>query len=70
MSKEDIVTKEQVKRLRKKLKDGNLQPIPHLPARTIQDYNELERYLGKLAEISGVNRILIIGGSGNKKGNA
>ena len=53
----------------KKLKDGNLQPIPHLPARTIQDYNELERYLGKLAEISGVNRILIIGGSGNKKGN-
>ena len=53
----------------KKIKDENFCPIPHLPARTIRDFNELEMYLGNLSEISGVDRILIIGGSGKQKGN-
>lgn len=53
----------------KKIKEEGLIPIPHLPARTIENYKSLEKYMGNLAEEYGVKNILIIGGSGNQKGN-
>ena len=52
----------------KKIKQNGFEPIPHLPARTIENYSELEKYLGRLSEVSGVKKILIIGGSTNQKG--
>ena len=56
-------------RTAKKIKDEGFNPIPHLPARTIKNFNELESYIGNLSEIAGVNKILIIGGTGAQKGN-
>jgi methylenetetrahydrofolate reductase (NADPH) len=53
----------------KKLKDEGYEVIPHLPARTIINENELEKYLGDLANESGCTKILIIGGGGNQAGN-
>ncbi len=53
----------------KKIKEEGLIPIPHLPARTIENYKSLEKYMGNLAEEYGIKNILIIGGSGNQKGN-
>ena len=53
----------------KKIKEEGLIPIPHLPARTIENYRSLEKYMGNLAEEYGIKNILIIGGSGNQKGN-
>ena len=53
----------------KKLKDEGYEVIPHLPARTIINKNELEKYLGDLANDSGCTKILIIGGGGNQAGN-
>ena len=53
----------------KKIKDEGFEPIPHLPARTIKNFSEVEKYLGMLSEISGVKKILIIGGSGYQNGN-
>ena len=38
----------------KKIKDEGFEPIPHLPARTIKNFSEVEKYLGMLSEISGV----------------
>jgi len=52
----------------KKIKQNGFEPIPHLPARTMKNYSELEKYLGKLSEESGVKKILIIGGNSNQKG--
>ena len=51
------------------IKDEGLEPIPHLPARSLENINEVEKYLGKLSENAGVTKILIIGGSGIQKGN-
>ena len=45
----------------KKLKDEGYEVIPHLPARTIINENELEKYIGDLANESGCTKILIIG---------
>ncbi len=53
----------------KKLKDEGYEVIPHLPARTIVNENELEKYIGELANESGCSKILIIGGGGNQAGN-
>ena len=53
----------------KKLKEEGYEVIPHLPARTIVNVNELEKYLGDLANVSGCTKILIIGGGGNQAGN-
>ena len=53
----------------KKIKDEGFNPIPHLPARAIKNFNELENYIGNLSEIAGVDKILIIGGTGSQKGN-
>jgi len=53
----------------KKLKDEGYEVIPHLPARTIINENELEKYVGDLANESGCTKILIIGGGGNQAGN-
>ena len=53
----------------KKLREEGYEVIPHLPARTIVDVNELEKYLGDLANVSGCTKILIIGGGGNQAGN-
>jgi len=53
----------------KKLKDEGFEVIPHLPARTILNENELEKYVGELANGSGCSKILIIGGGGNQAGN-
>jgi len=53
----------------KKLTDEGFDVVPHLPARTIKDNAELERFIGNLSEIAGCNKILIIGGGGNQNGN-
>ena len=52
----------------KKLTDEGFDVIPHLPARTIKDYSALEKYIGNLSEKAGCNKILVIGGGGNQKG--
>jgi methylenetetrahydrofolate reductase (NADPH) len=52
----------------KKLVEEGYNVIPHLPARTIKDNSELEQYIGSLAEISGCNKVLVIGGGGNQVG--
>lgn len=51
------------------IKDEGLEPIPHLPARTLENFNEVEKYLGTLSENAGVKKVLIIGGGGVQKGN-
>ena len=53
----------------KKINQEGLNAIPHLPARTIKDYNMLEKYLGSLAENAGCKKILVIGGGNKKIGN-
>ena len=52
----------------KKLKLEGYEVIPHLPARTIINKNDLEKYIGDLANESGCSKILIIGGGGNQAG--
>ena len=53
----------------KKLKEEGYEVIPHLPARTIINKTELEKFVGALANESGCTKILIIGGGGNQAGN-
>ena len=53
----------------KKITQEGLNAIPHLPARTIKDYNMLEKYLGSLSENAGCKKILVIGGGNKKIGN-
>ena len=53
----------------KKLTIEGFNVIPHLPARTIKDNAELESYIGGLSEDAGCNKILVIGGGSNQKGN-
>ena len=53
----------------KKLKAEGYEVIPHLPARSILNENELEKYVGELANVSGCSKILIIGGGGSQAGN-
>ena len=43
------------------------KPVPHVPARSISNKEELDSYLSQLSDI-GVKKILAIGGSGNKTG--
>tara|TARA_Y100000590_G_C15746845_1_gene1022433 strand:- start:2142 stop:3041 length:900 start_codon:yes stop_codon:yes gene_type:complete len=52
----------------KKLINEGYDVIPHLPARTIINKSELEKYIASLSEKSGCNKILVIGGGGNQKG--
>ena len=52
----------------KKLKLEGYDVIPHLPARTVLNNKDLERYIGDLALDSGCSKILIIGGGGNQAG--
>jgi len=52
----------------KKLNEEGYNAIPHLPSRTIMNNFELEKYIGSLSEIAGCNKILIIGGGSNQKG--
>ena len=52
----------------KKIKDEGFDPVPHLPVRTLKNFTELEKYIGKLADNAGVDKILVIGGSGIQKG--
>ena len=52
----------------KKLKLEGYDVIPHLPARTIENNKDLERYIGELANEAGCSKILIIGGGGNQAG--
>jgi len=60
--------KKVIKTAKKIIQEG-LNAIPHLPARTIKDYNMLEKYIGSLAEDAGCKKILVIGGSGKQIGN-
>jgi len=53
----------------KKLTLEGFTVIPHLPARTIPSLKELETYIKTLSEDCGCEKILIIGGGGNQKGN-
>ncbi len=53
----------------KKIIQEGLNAIPHLPARTIKDYNTLEKYIGSLSENAGCKKILVIGGSDKQIGN-
>ena len=52
----------------KKLTLEGYSVIPHLPARTISNNDELEKYIKSLSEESGCSKILVIGGGGNQKG--
>ena len=52
----------------KKLTVEGYSVIPHLPARTIANNDELEKYIKSLSEESGCSKILVIGGGGNQKG--
>tara|TARA_Y100000590_G_scaffold236550_1_gene266293 strand:+ start:1992 stop:2891 length:900 start_codon:yes stop_codon:yes gene_type:complete len=52
----------------KMINEEGLNAIPHLPARSIKDYQTLENYIAKLSEYAGCKRILIIGGGGKKVG--
>ena len=49
----------------KKLIEEGFNAIPHLPARTIQNNSELEKYIGSLSETAGCKQILLIGGMPN-----
>ena len=40
-----------------------------MPARTIKDYNMLEKYIGSLSENAGCKKILVIGGGSKQIGN-
>ena len=53
----------------KRITQEGLNAIPHLPARTITDYNMLEKYIGSLSENAGCKKILVIGGSSKQIGN-
>ena len=53
----------------KRITQEGLSAIPHLPARTIKDYNMLEKYIGNLSEEAGCKKILVIGGSNKQIGN-
>ena len=53
----------------KKLALEGYNVIPHLPARTISNNDELEKYIKSLSEESGCSKILVIGGGGKQKGN-
>jgi len=53
----------------KKLKLEGYTVIPHLPARTITNHEELKKYIQALAEDCGCSKILVIGGGGSQKGN-
>ena len=53
----------------KKLTLEGYNVIPHLPARTIANNAELEKYIKSLSEESGCSKILVIGGGGSQKGN-
>ena len=52
----------------KKLTVEGYSVIPHLPARTIANNDELEKFIKSLSEESGCSKILVIGGGGNQKG--
>ena len=52
----------------KKIMDEGLNPVPHLPARSMKNYSMLEKYIGELSEEAGCKKILLIGG-GNQIGN-
>ena len=52
----------------KKLRLEGYGVIPHLPARTIANHNDLEKYIRALSEDCGCSKILVIGGGGNQKG--
>ena len=52
----------------KKLTLEGYDVIPHLPARTIENHSTLEKYIGSLSENAGCNKILVIGGGGEQKG--
>ena len=53
----------------KKLNEEGYDVIPHLPARTIKNISDLEKFIGALSEKAGCKKILVIGGGGNQKGN-
>ena len=53
----------------KKLTNEGFDVIPHLPARTMRNIAEIESYIGNLSEEAGCNKILVIGGGSNQKGN-
>ena len=52
----------------KKINEEGFRAVPHLPARTINDFQDLERYIGSLSEVAGCNKILVIGGGAKKAG--
>jgi len=53
----------------KKLNKEGFNAIPHLPARTILNNAKLEKYIAELSETAGCEKILVVGGGGNQKGN-
>jgi len=53
----------------KKLHDEGFDVIPHLPARTLKNHLDLEKFIGSLSEIAGCKKILVIGGGGKQAGN-
>tara|TARA_Y100000590_G_scaffold367112_1_gene426924 strand:+ start:923 stop:1825 length:903 start_codon:yes stop_codon:yes gene_type:complete len=53
----------------KNIIEENLNAIPHLPARTIKNYDMLKKYICDLSEKAGCKNILVIGGSNKQNGN-
>ena len=48
--------------------NNNLTPIPHLPARTMKNLEDVSQFLSKVRERTDSNKILVIGGGGNQLG--
>jgi len=52
----------------KKLKLEGFDVVPHLPARTMVNKSQIEKYIGCLSEVCGCNKILLIGGGSKQNG--
>jgi len=52
----------------KKLKLEGFDVVPHLPARTMVNKSQIEKYIGNLSEVCGCNKILLIGGGSKQNG--
>ena len=50
----------------KKLNEEGYDVIPHLPARTIKNISDLEKFIGALSEKAGCKKILVVTGKGTR----
>ncbi|WAL59114.1 methylenetetrahydrofolate reductase [Thermocoleostomius sinensis] len=50
------------------LRQHGFNPIPHIPARRIRDFNQLRDFVQRLRNEAGVQQVLVIGGDGKPTG--